>query len=61
GATREALLPYEQSATREYRRYALVCRSVLALARRPRVSLPLLRFLGNRPCLFDRLIAAALA
>jgi flavin-dependent dehydrogenase len=61
GATREALLPYQQVATREYRRYALVCRSVLALARRPRLSRPILRFLGSRPRLFDRLIALALA
>jgi flavin-dependent dehydrogenase len=61
GATREALLPYEKVATREYRRYALVCRSVLALARRPRIRRPALRFLARHPRLFDRLIALALA
>jgi flavin-dependent dehydrogenase len=61
GATRQALLPYERAWTREFRRYALVCRTVLALARRPRVRRPLLRLLGSHPRLFDRLIALALA
>jgi flavin-dependent dehydrogenase len=61
GATRQALLPYERAWAREFRRYVLVCRTVLALARRPRVRRPLLRFLGRHPRLFDRLIALALA
>jgi len=59
--TRESLLPYERAFAREFRRYALVCRSVLGLARRPRLRRPLLRFLGAHPRIFDRLIAAALA
>jgi flavin-dependent dehydrogenase len=60
-ATRESLFPYERAFAREFRRYALVCRSVLGLARRPRLRRPLLRFLSEHPRLFDRLIAVALA
>jgi flavin-dependent dehydrogenase len=61
GATREALRPYERAWRREFRRHALACRTVLAVARRPRLHRPILRFLGNHPRLFDRLIALALA
>ena len=61
GATRETLIPYERAAAREFRRYALVCRFVLALARRPRLRRPVLHFFGAHPHLFDRLIALALA
>ena len=61
GATRETLIPYERAAAREFRRYALVCRSVLALARRPRLRRSALRFFGAHPHMFDRLIALALA
>jgi flavin-dependent dehydrogenase len=61
GATRETLIPYERAAAREFRRYALVCRSVLALARRPRLRRPILHFFGAHPHLFDRMIALALA
>jgi hypothetical protein len=48
-------------AAREFRRYTVVCRSVLALARRPRLRRPVVRFLGSHPGLFDRLISLALA
>jgi flavin-dependent dehydrogenase len=61
GATRETLIPYERAAAREFRRYALVCRSVLALARRPRLRRPVLHFFGAHPHLFDRVIALAMA
>ena len=61
GATRETFLPYDRAVRREYRRYALACRTVLAVARRPRARRPVLRFLGSHPRLFDRLIALALA
>lgn len=61
GATRDSLLPYERAAAREFRRYAVVCRSVLGLARRPRLRRRVVRFLGSHPGLFDRLIALALA
>jgi flavin-dependent dehydrogenase len=61
GATRETLIPYQRAAAREFRRYALVCRSVLALARRPRLRRPVLHFFGAHPRLFDKLIALALA
>jgi menaquinone-9 beta-reductase len=61
GATRDTFRPYERAAAMDFRRYALVCRSVLALARRPRLRRPVVRFLGRHPRLFDRLIALALA
>jgi len=61
GATRESLLPYEREASRQFRRYALVCRSVLGVARRPHLRRGLLRFLGAHTALFDRLIGFALA
>jgi len=61
GATRETFLPYDRAVGRKYRRYALGCRTVLALARRPRARRPMLGFLGSHPRLFDRLIALALA
>ena len=60
GATRETLIPYERAFAREFRRYALVCRSVLAVARRPRLRRPVLHFFGAHPHLFERLIALAL-
>ena len=61
GATRDSLLPYERAAAREFRRYTVVCRSVLGLARRPRLRRRVVGFLGSHPGLFDRLIALALA
>ena len=61
GATRHALEPYERVASREFLRYALVCRSVLALARRPRLRRRVLGLLRHTPGLFDRILALALA
>ncbi len=61
GASRAALVPYERFAAREFRRYALVCRTVLALARRPSLRRRALHVLGRHPRLFDRLIALSLA
>lgn len=61
GATRDALQPYERFSAKEFRRYALVCRSVLALARHPSARRRVLGFLGRRPRLFDRLVKLALA
>jgi menaquinone-9 beta-reductase len=61
GATRHALEPYERAASREFSRYALVCRSVLALARRPRLRRQVLRLLRYTPGLFDRILSQALA
>jgi menaquinone-9 beta-reductase len=60
-ATCAALEPYERVFAKEYRRYAIVCRSVLALARRPSARRRVLAFLGHRPRLFDRLVKIALA
>jgi flavin-dependent dehydrogenase len=61
GATRETFLPYDRAVRRQYRRYALACRAVLEVARRPRARRRVLGFLRNHPRLFDRLIALALA
>lgn len=61
GATRKALRPFERFHAREFRRYALVCRAMLALARQPAMRRRVVRFLGAHPRLFDRLIATALA
>ncbi len=61
GASRAALAPYERFAAHEFRRYALVCRTVLALARRPSLRRRALHVLGRHPRLFDRLIALSLA
>ncbi len=61
GAGRAALAPYERFAAREFRRYALVCRTVLAVARRPLLRRGALHILGRHPRMFDRLIALALA
>ena len=61
GATRAALAPYELFAAHEFRRYALVCRTVLAVARRPLLRRGALHILSRHPRLFDRLIALGLA
>jgi len=61
GATRQALRSYERFHAREFRRYALVCRVLLTLARRPHIRRRVVRFLGRHPSLFDRLVAAVLA
>jgi flavin-dependent dehydrogenase len=61
GATRRALEPYERAASREFRHYALVCQSVLALARRPRLRSQIFALLRRTPRLFDRILAGALA
>ena len=60
GATRAALQPYARRHAREFRHYALVCRSVLGVARRPRLRRPLVRYLGKHPRLFERILALAL-
>jgi len=60
GADRAALAPYARAHARIYRRYELVTRAVLGLARRPRLRRPLLRWLGRNPRLLDRLISWAL-
>jgi flavin-dependent dehydrogenase len=61
GATRETLVHYERFFARTFRRYAVVCRCVLGLARRPRLRRRVLHGLGRHPRLFDRLVTLALA
>jgi flavin-dependent dehydrogenase len=57
GATREALAPYARAHARLFRRYALVTGAVLGIARRPRLRRPLIRWLGKRSGVLDRLVA----
>jgi flavin-dependent dehydrogenase len=61
GATRAALVPYERFFAGTFRRYVMVCRCVLGLARRPLLRRHALHFLGHHPRLFDHLIKLALA
>ncbi len=61
GATRQALEPYDRFASREFLRYSVRCRSVLALARRPALRRQVLRLLRHAPGLFDRVLALALS
>jgi flavin-dependent dehydrogenase len=56
GASRAALRPYARAHARHYRRYALVARVVLSVARRPRLRRKLVRWLGQRPGQLERWI-----
>ncbi len=59
GATRQALLPWEQAVRNRHRRHAAVTRLVLSMARRPRLRRAAVRWLGRAPRLFDALVAGA--
>jgi flavin-dependent dehydrogenase len=59
GATREALLPWEQAVRARHRRHAAVTRLVLSMARRPRLRRAAVGWLGRAPRLFDALVAGA--
>jgi 2-polyprenyl-6-methoxyphenol hydroxylase-like FAD-dependent oxidoreductase len=61
GATASALEPYARAHARLFRHYALVTGAVLAVARRPGLRRPLIRWLGRHPGLMDRLIAWGLS
>jgi flavin-dependent dehydrogenase len=60
GATTAALQPYARAHARLFRHYALVTGAVLALARRPSLRRPVVRWLGAHPVLLDRLVAWSL-
>ena len=57
GASRAALAPYERDFRRLFRRYALATRGVLAIVRRPRLRLAVLRLFRRFPASFDWLLA----
>lgn len=57
GGTGSALKPYARAHARLFRHYALVSGAVLAIARRPGLRRPLIRWLGAHPGLLDRLVA----
>jgi flavin-dependent dehydrogenase len=59
GATREALAPYEAIFARHYRRYALLTRSLLAIARRPRMRRAAVRWLAAHRQAFATALAWA--
>jgi menaquinone-9 beta-reductase len=52
GASRDALVPYEQAWRGIYRHYALVARAMLALAGRPSLRRAVVRLLARSPGLF---------
>ena len=56
GGSRAALSPYEPIFRREFRRYTLLTRGLLALARRPRARRRVLRALGRHPAAFERIV-----
>ncbi|HEX8439105.1 NAD(P)/FAD-dependent oxidoreductase [Archangium sp.] len=60
GATRESLLPYERTFQRAFRKYAWLTHGLLMLARRPRVRRSLVRWLGEKPRVFEQLLAHAI-
>jgi 2-polyprenyl-6-methoxyphenol hydroxylase-like FAD-dependent oxidoreductase len=60
GADRASLRPYTRAHARLYRRYALVTRALLALARRPTWRRRALGWLESRPKRFESLIRWAL-
>jgi flavin-dependent dehydrogenase len=61
GATRTALAPYERVFQHEYRRYALLTRSLLAIVRRPRLRRRAVNFLAAHPQMLTGLMARVLA
>ncbi len=58
---REAFRPFERACDQLWRRYAVLTRSMLALARRPSLRRAVVRGLGRHPEAFNRLVAAALS
>ncbi|QDE71463.1 NAD(P)/FAD-dependent oxidoreductase [Myxococcus xanthus] len=56
GATREALMPYEQCFQRVFRKYSRSTGALLMLARRPWLRRPVVRLLGKTPWLFERIL-----
>ncbi|MGA9525111.1 MAG: NAD(P)/FAD-dependent oxidoreductase, partial [Myxococcaceae bacterium] len=60
GGDRLAFLPFERACDQLWRRYALLTRSMLALARRPMLRRAVVRGLARHPATFNRLVAAAL-
>jgi hypothetical protein len=61
GATRESLRAYQRESARQYRRYAFVTRSMLAMARRSRMRELAVGLLARHPRAFDALLNWALA
>ncbi len=57
GGTSSALRPYARAHARLYRHYSLVAGTLLAIARRPGLRRPVIRWLGAQPSLLDRLIS----
>lgn len=53
GATRASLLAYERRCARDFRKYALAARGVLALARRPWLRRQALHALAKAPGIFE--------
>jgi flavin-dependent dehydrogenase len=56
GATRSSLRPYERALRRAFFRYEMLTRALLSLARRPTLRRRVIRLLGERPSLFERVL-----
>ncbi|MGH7865132.1 MAG: hypothetical protein ACREQB_09085, partial [Candidatus Binataceae bacterium] len=61
GATRESLRAYERESARQFRRYAIVTRSMLAMARRSRMREFVVGLFASHPRAFDALLNWAVA
>jgi len=59
GGTRETLLAYQHESARQFRRYALVTRTMLAFARRPALHRPVIATLARHPEMFSAMLKFA--
>ena len=59
GGTRETLLAYQHESARQFRRYALVTRTMLAFARRPALHRPVIAALARHPEMFSSMLKFA--
>jgi flavin-dependent dehydrogenase len=61
GATRPALVAYEQAFRAAFRRYSWLTHGMLMIARRPWLRRRVIRWLGDHPRAFERIVRAAVA
>jgi len=56
GGSRETLLAYQRESTRQFRRYAIVTKIMLAFARRPALHGPVIAMLARHPQMFSAIL-----
>jgi flavin-dependent dehydrogenase len=56
GGSRETLLAYQRESARQFRRYALVIKTMLAFARRPAFHGPVIEMLARHPQIFSAIL-----